>query len=62
MAVAESSVTPSSVYIATMTGEVSEERFPEIRGLPRDMRCFVVVSEAGDLCSSPIPTLRPSGR
>lgn len=43
--------TPSSsasVYIATMTGETAQERFPAIRGLPAGVRVFVVVSDQGE--------------
>jgi hypothetical protein len=38
----------ADVYIAAMTGEDAESKFPAIKGLPKGMPVFVVVSEHGD--------------
>ncbi len=38
----------AAVYIAAMSGEDAEAKFPAIRGLPKDISVFVVVSEHGE--------------
>lgn len=48
MATPQTPPTPAAVYIAAMTGESAEKRFPAIRGLPKDIPVFVVVSEHGE--------------